>query len=228
MQETIESLTNRVIDIAKRSEERYLIAIAGVPGSGKTTIADKLSLHINSKVPHLSVVVPMDGFHYYKSELDKMPDPEKAHARRGAPWTFNSKKFLDKVREIKTNSKVTAPSFEHHIADPVEEDIKILPENRIVIVPGIYVLVNDEDLDGGTCSLIGKEFNERWFMDIDLEKSMDILAERHMRAWGWPKDKAVERVNSNDRINSEIIMKSKSNATHLINHIFDPDLVNYV
>ena len=32
----------------------------------------------------------MDGYHYYRSELDEMSDPELAHARRGAEFTFDS------------------------------------------------------------------------------------------------------------------------------------------
>lgn len=30
------------------------------------------------------------GYHYYRSELDAMEDPEALHARRGAHWTFNA------------------------------------------------------------------------------------------------------------------------------------------
>jgi hypothetical protein len=32
----------------------------------------------------------MDGFHYYKSELDTMEHPAEAHRRRGAPFTYVS------------------------------------------------------------------------------------------------------------------------------------------
>lgn len=42
------------------------------------------------------------GFHYKRSELDEMEDPEEAHARRGAHWTFDAHAFLQAVEEIKT------------------------------------------------------------------------------------------------------------------------------
>lgn len=42
------------------------------------------------------------GFHYTRSELDQMEDPEEAHARRGAHWTFDAHAFLQAVEEIKT------------------------------------------------------------------------------------------------------------------------------
>lgn len=38
-------------------------------------------------------VVPMDGFHYYRHELDTFKDPQLAHKFRGAHYTFNVDKF---------------------------------------------------------------------------------------------------------------------------------------
>lgn len=43
------------------------------------------------------LVVSMDGYHYYRSELDEMDDPKEAYARRGAAFTFDSERF---VREV--------------------------------------------------------------------------------------------------------------------------------
>lgn len=37
-----------------------------------------------------ALVVTMDGYHYYRHQLDKMDDPEHAYARRGAEFTFDA------------------------------------------------------------------------------------------------------------------------------------------
>ena len=43
------------------------------------------------------------GFHYYRTELDAMPDPKEAHARRGAHWTFNAQAFVTAIQDLKSN-----------------------------------------------------------------------------------------------------------------------------
>ena len=90
-------------------------------------------------------MVPMDGFHYYRSELDQMPDPALAHARRGAAFTFNARAFMDCVRRIMAASPadgpIAVPSFDHGRGDPVEGDIVVEPHHQLIIVEGLYVLL---------------------------------------------------------------------------------------
>jgi pantothenate kinase len=45
-----------------------------------------------------AAVVSMDGYHYYKHQLDKFEDPKEAHARRGAAFTFNADRFVKDVK----------------------------------------------------------------------------------------------------------------------------------
>lgn len=64
---------------------RLLVGLAGPPGAGKSTLGHEVAGRINkiwlekgssfdSKVqpPDVAIVVPMDGFHLYRSELDAM------------------------------------------------------------------------------------------------------------------------------------------------------------
>lgn len=41
----------------------------------------------------------MDGYHYYKHQLDQFDDPEEAHARRGAAFTFDADRFVNDVKK---------------------------------------------------------------------------------------------------------------------------------
>lgn len=36
----------------------------------------------------------MDGYHLRRAQLDSMPNAKEAHARRGAPWTFDGAAFV--------------------------------------------------------------------------------------------------------------------------------------
>lgn len=55
----------KIVEIV-RAKKPYLIAIAGVPGAGKSTIA----FLISEALPK-SQIVPMDGYHLYRNELDQ-------------------------------------------------------------------------------------------------------------------------------------------------------------
>ena len=74
----------------KLAPRRTLVALAGVPGSGKTTIASVLAAGVNNRVGReVCSIVGMDGFHLTRKQLDAMPNPETAHKRRGVEWTFD-------------------------------------------------------------------------------------------------------------------------------------------
>ena len=64
---------------------RHIVGLAGPPGSGKSTLADEVVSRINKlwsegvssmdswvQPPDVAIVIPMDGFHLYRSELDAM------------------------------------------------------------------------------------------------------------------------------------------------------------
>lgn len=72
----------------------YWVAVCGAPASGKTTLTQEVGRRLNEEQHIPTIVVPMDGYHFYKHELDAMLDPEAMHARRGAPWTINVRLFL--------------------------------------------------------------------------------------------------------------------------------------
>jgi len=64
---------------------RRLIAIAGAPASGKSTLAARVVEGLNAQVPGRAAVVPMDGFHLDDTVLSARGDL----ARKGAPHTFD-------------------------------------------------------------------------------------------------------------------------------------------
>jgi len=80
--------------------EQVWIGVCGVPGAGKTTFANELADALNnSAYYHRTGVVPMDGYHFPRQILDTFPDPDLAHKRRGAPFTFDAKRFADDLHE---------------------------------------------------------------------------------------------------------------------------------
>lgn len=96
MDEIYDALAIRLLPTAPAASNRnfkYIVALAGPPGAGKSTLASEIVHRVNrlwpqkassfdSQVKPLDVaaVLPMDGFHLYRSQLDAMerkPMPEE-------------------------------------------------------------------------------------------------------------------------------------------------------
>ncbi|XP_022146045.1 putative uridine kinase C227.14 isoform X3 [Momordica charantia] len=224
-----DDLAKRILPTAAAASDpnlKHIVGLAGPPGSGKTTIASEVVRRINMLWPQkassmdsrvepadVAAVLPMDGFHLYRSQLDAMENPEEAHARRGAPWTFNPQLLLTCLKTLRNQGSVYAPSFDHGVGDPVEDDIFVSLQHKVVIVEGNYLL-----LDDGVWKEISSIFDEKWFIEIDINKSMQRVLKRHIST-GKPLDVAKWRIEYNDRPNAELIMKSKKNADLVIRSI---------
>eukprot|EP00252_Welwitschia_mirabilis_P014525 TRINITY_DN31873_c0_g1_i1.p1 TRINITY_DN31873_c0_g1~~TRINITY_DN31873_c0_g1_i1.p1 ORF type:complete len:175 (-),score=42.42 TRINITY_DN31873_c0_g1_i1:430-954(-) len=163
----------------------------------------------------IAISVPMDGFHLYCSELDKMEDPREAHARRGAPWTFNPSRLLLYLTNLRRQGFVYMPSFDHGVGDPVEDDIFVSPLHKIVIVEGNYLLLEDD-----IWKEIASIFDERWYLDVDMDIAMERVKKRHVLT-GKTHEYARWRVEYNDRRNAELIEKTKKSADLVIRSVED-------
>ncbi|RVX20903.1 putative uridine kinase C227.14 [Vitis vinifera] len=208
------------------NEKLRIVGLAGPPGAGKSTLASEVAWRVNklwpqkassfdSQVgpPDVAAVLPMDGFHLYRHQLDAMEDPEEAHARRGAPWTFDPTRLLTCLKRLRHEGSVYAPSFDHGVGDPVEDDIFISLQHKVVIVEGNYLLLQE-----GDWKEVSSMFDEKWFIEVDIDTSMERVVKRHVST-GKPPDIAKWRIEYNDRPNAELIIKSKKNADLVIRSV---------
>lgn len=211
-----------VNQLDQRGNQRITICIAGIAGSGKSTLAHRVADQINknmgcTKDEPIALVVGMDGYHLPKSALDKMPDPKEAHARRGAPFTFDPERLVELIRGIveKPGERHLAPSFDHAIGDPVPDDVQIKPTHRVVLVEGLYLL-----LKAPPWNQIAPLCDESWYIDCSLEESGRRVAKRHVQT-GLAKDLegGKSRWESNDRLNALIVIKESMPATRTIKSV---------
>ena len=119
------------------------VGVAGTPGGGKTYFAENVRKLLEERHGINAIVVPMDGYHYYRKQLDKFDDPEEAHARRGAAFTFDAERFVADVEEANRSHTFKFPSFDHAKKDPEEAMIEFdKNKHDAVIIEGLYVLLD--------------------------------------------------------------------------------------
>ncbi|KAM3272165.1 hypothetical protein ACQJBY_042397 [Aegilops geniculata] len=199
MEEVYDSLAEHLLSVLKsidNLDSKYIVGLAGPPGAGKSTVASEVVRRVNMRWSQkhaedsslnsdedIATMLPMDGFHLYRSQLDAM------------------------------EGSVYAPSFDHGVGDPVENDIFVKPQHKIVIVEGNYLLLEED-----VWREIRDMFDEKWFIDIAIDVSMQRVLQRHIGT-GKEPDVATWRISYNDRPNAELIMESKKAADLVIRSV---------
>ena len=121
---------------------RQVIAIAGAPASGKSTIAARLNEHLNAVEPGSAALLPMDGYHFD----DEMLVPRGWRPRKGAPHTFDVGGYASALRRIRANDEpfVAVPRFDRDLEIARAGAIIIEPTVRLIVSEGNWLLLQDE------------------------------------------------------------------------------------
>lgn len=180
---------------------RKLLGLVGAPGAGKSTLAEAL----RQAFPDISQIVPMDGFHLANVELARLGRA----GRKGAPDTFDSAGYvalLTRLRDAAPQETVYAPEFRREIEEPVAGAIAVLPQTRLVITEGNYLL---HDLGGwaGVAPLL----DDVWYVDVDDTLRTDRLTRRH-ELFGRSRQDAVDWVSGTDEPNARLVAATRSRA----------------
>ena len=168
----------------------------------------------------MAALVSLDGYHLTRLQLSNLADPIQAHARRGAAFTFDDKAFLMLVQQLRVplahdTLVIYAPSFDHAIKDPVENDIQIPPTARIILFEGNYLSLNK-----GSWKEAAALMDELWFVQVDFEVARRRLVDRHLKS-GIAKDyaEADKRATENDLVNGREIIESRLPVQEIIQSI---------
>lgn len=115
-----------------QGQGRFLVALAGPPAAGKSTLAAKLVTALGQGAK----AVPMDGFHYDDAVLIA----RGARDRKGAPDTFDVQGFLYLLRRLRHEAEVAIPLFDRALEISRAGADIVGPEDQILVVEGNYLL----------------------------------------------------------------------------------------
>ncbi len=212
MTENINKLATELLATLSNSSDkgRYFLGITGCPAAGKSMLARKLKDEINFRTgDDLAAVVPMDGFHLPNGILK-----ERGLTKvKGAPETFDADFFVKLINRLHEfpDQRIMCPAYDRKIHDPVENSITFKPCNRLIIVEGNYLLLNDSPWN-----LIRIKMNEVWYIDTPLKTIKERLFYRHI-AGGSDKKEAERKVESVDLPNAELVKKTLLSADKIVN-----------
>jgi pantothenate kinase len=121
---------------------RVIAALAGAPGSGKSTVAERLADALTARTPGLAAVLPMDGYHYDDLHLV----PAGLRPRKGAPETFDVGGLYHTLKRIRARDEafVAVPVFDRDIEIARAGARMISADVPIIIVEGNYLLLGQE------------------------------------------------------------------------------------
>lgn len=197
------SLDDLIAEIERRAQDgaRLLVAVAGPPGAGKSTLADRLN-EILAERGHRSAVLPMDGFHLDNTILDQRGDLP----RKGAPHTFDVRGLGDLLRAVKAGGEVFVPVFDRDRELAIAAARCIAADDRIVIAEGNYLL-----LEQGRWASLADLFD----LTVMVAPPIEELERRLVARWihyGLTPAQIDQKIHGNDLPNGRLVIERSRTA----------------
>lgn len=181
---------------------RVMIAIAGAPGSGKSTIAERVVEALNAGEGVSAALFPMDGFHYDDAVLEEM----KRRPFKGAIDTFDAHGLRHMLERLKANQDdvVAVPVFDRAI-EIARAGGRLIPQSvDIIVCEGNYLLAGQSPWDR-----LKPIFDLTIFVDVDEDDLRARLRDR-WRSFGLGEGEIDRKVEENDLPNGRFITSTST------------------
>lgn len=204
----LSKLVDRIAGLSAPEGGAVVVGIAGPPGSGKTTLAERLVARLNRDQPQPErqryANVPMDGFHLSDQELGRLG----LLGCKGAPETFDVHGYAALLERLRASrdAVVYAPGFERTIEQPIAGVLPVYPSAGTILTEGNYLL-----LERPGWRDIRSMCTEVWYCEQERSVRIERLIERHV-AFGKSRAAAEAWVEQVDEPNARLIEESKARA----------------
>lgn len=187
---------------------RTVTAIAGPPGSGKSTTAEALVAALNRRDPGSAAVFGMDGYHYD----DMVLNDRGWRLRKGAPHTFDVAGFAHMLARLRTNdeAEVAVPVFDRSI-EIARAGARIIAQSvSHLVVEGNYLLLDTEPWPS-----LARYFDTTVFLEVPESE----LRRRLLSRWADLTGSALEeKLEGNDMPNVRLVRSRSRPADFVLRH----------
>ena len=204
-------ISGQVTALAERAQAllaerpRILLALAGAPGAGKSTMAAALHRRLNDqKIP--AEVMQLDGFLLDTAVLDA----RGLRQRKGAPETVDARGFLHLVHRLKDGGEVVAPIFDR-ARDIAIAGAQVVPADcAVVICEGNYLLFDEDPW---------RDLLPLWDLTARIDVPLPDLRARLIQRWlslNLSRAAATRRAEGNDVPNARRVLEKELPAQFIL------------
>jgi pantothenate kinase len=189
-------------------ERRSLVAIAGPPGAGKSTVASAAVATLNARTPGRAAVLGMDGYHFD----DRVLEARGRRARKGAPDTFDVGGLAHMLQRLRANAEdeVAVPVFDRDIEIARAGAGLIARSVEVVVVEGNYLLVMDPPW-----SALADAFDVRVLIRVSEPELRRRLVAR-WTGYGLTPAEQDAKIEVNDLPNGVYVLERSGNADWIV------------
>lgn len=183
---TPQALADLILQKASAKGGRFIAALAGPPGAGKSTLAEALVALMPG-----ARVVPMDGFHFD----DAILNARGMRSRKGAPETFDVAGYRHLLGRLATEEEVAIPVFDRSLELSRGSADLVTRDHRILVTEGNYLLLNESPWTD-----LGGFFDLTVMIDVP-ESELDRRLLARWDFYGKTPDEARAWIDGNDMPN---------------------------
>jgi pantothenate kinase len=194
------ALLRREADALLAEPGRRVLGIAGGPGVGKSTMAQKLVAEIGGAAAY----VPMDGFHMKHAKLEGLGTA----ADKGMPHTFEGAAFADFLTQLKAaTADLAGPGYSRKIEDVVDGAFVVPATTRLLVVEGNYLL-----LATAPWWRVKPLLDRAVFLAVPRELVRARLMKRHAEEGLFTEERNRAHVERVDLVNYDTVLRSRPRA----------------
>ncbi len=170
--------------------KRFIIAIAGPPAAGKSTLAAALVTSLGERAGLLG----LDGYHFDNSILE-----QRGHRpRKGSPHTFDVASYAMTLRTLRDypGLEMSVPVYDRTLSVSRNCASVVGAHHEILVTEGNYLLLDEEPWE-----------NVRALLDLTvwIDVPMDVVEQRIVERWesaGHDEEEIRRRTEENDLPNA--------------------------
>jgi pantothenate kinase len=201
MTPNVETVCRTILERAGTAR-RFLVAVAGPPGAGKSTLAEHVAARLQ-RLGESAEVLPMDGYHMDNAVLEQ----KGILARKGAPPSFDVRGFVDILKAVRlAEEAVLVPVFDRSREIAIAAAREITPSCRFIVVEGNYLLLQQDRW---------KDLRPLFDYAIMLAPPFEELERRLTARWhyyGLTGEALTTKLQGNDLPNVRLVLSESAGA----------------